>query len=89
VYALVKDEFERTVAQVLATTGSHALLEENPVLQVSLVRRNPYLDPLNHIQIALLKRYRAEPGSDEAPSVWLDPLLRSINAIAAGMRNTG
>ena len=52
-------------------------------------RRNPYLDPLNHIQIALLKRYRAAPGSDERPSVWRDPLLRSINAIAGGMRNTG
>jgi phosphoenolpyruvate carboxylase len=65
------------------------LMEETKALQISLVRRNPYLDPLNHIQMALLKRYRANPGSDEAPSVWLDPLLRSINAIAAGMRNTG
>jgi phosphoenolpyruvate carboxylase len=54
-----------------------------------LARRNPYLDPLNHIQIALLKRYRQAPGSDTSPSAWLDPLLRSINAIAAGMRNTG
>jgi phosphoenolpyruvate carboxylase len=59
------------------------------VLALSLARRNPYLDPLNHIQIALLKRYRAAPGSDERPSVWRDPLLRSINAIAGGMRNTG
>jgi phosphoenolpyruvate carboxylase len=89
VYALVKNEFERTVAQVLATAGLRELMEETRALQISLARRNPYLDPLNHIQIALLKRYRASPGSDDAPSVWLDPLLRSINAIAAGMRNTG
>jgi phosphoenolpyruvate carboxylase len=107
VYGLVAREFERTVAQVFATTGARELLEENPALRISLERRNPYLDPLNHIQLALLKRYRADPGTetatapsvargprlgpigDEAPSVWLDPLLRSINAIAAGMRNTG
>jgi len=89
VYALVHAEFERTVEQVLTIIESEALIEDDPVLQLSLSRRNPYLDPLNHIQIALLKRFRAEPGSDTAPSVWLDPLLRSINAIAAGMRNTG
>jgi len=89
VYALVKSEFERTVEQVLATIGARELVEENQELRLSLLRRNPYLDPLNHIQLALLRRYRANPGTDEAPSVWLDPLLRSINAIAAGMRNTG
>jgi phosphoenolpyruvate carboxylase len=89
VYGMVRGEFDRTVAQVLSTTGARELMEETKALQMSLARRNPYLDPLNHIQLALLKRYRAEPGSDEAPSVWLDPLLRSINAIAAGMRNTG
>jgi len=89
VYGMVQSEFERTVAQVLATSGAHELMEETKALQMSLARRNPYLDPLNHIQLALLRRYRADPGSDEAPSAWLDPLLRSINAIAAGMRNTG
>jgi len=89
VYGLVKNEFERTVAQVLSTAQHNELMEETKSLQISLARRNPYLDPLNHIQIALLKRYRANPGTDEAPSMWLDPLLRSINAIAAGMRNTG
>jgi phosphoenolpyruvate carboxylase len=89
VYGMVRAEYERTVSEVLAITGAQALIEDNPGLQLSLARRNPYLDPLNHIQIALLKRYRAEPGTDEEPSPWLDPLLRSINAIAAGMRNTG
>ena len=89
VYNMVKEEFDRTVAQVLEVTGAHELIAENQELRVSLTRRNPYLDPLNHIQLALLKRFRANPGTDEAPSLWLDPLLRSINAIAAGMRNTG
>jgi phosphoenolpyruvate carboxylase len=68
--------------------GLRGLMEETPDLQHSLARRNIYLDPLNHIQVALLERYRAE--QDEAKrEEWLDPLLRSINAIAAGMRNTG
>jgi len=89
VYGMVRGEYERTVSEVLAITGAQALIEDNPGLQLSLARRNPYLDPLNHIQTTLLKRYRAEPGTDEEPSPWLDPLLRSINAIAAGMRNTG
>lgn len=65
------------------------LLEETPTLAVSLSRRNPYLDPLNHIQITLLKRYRDESLSESEREQWLEPLLRSINAIAAGMRNTG
>ena len=73
---------------MLNVAGLRGLLEETPELAHSLARRNAYLDPLNHIQIAVLGRYRSEP--DEARrELWLEPLLRSINAIAAGMRNTG
>lgn len=68
--------------------GLHGLMEETPGLRVSLARRNLYPDPLNQLQISTLERFRAE-GSDEEREQWLDPLLRSINAIAAGMRNTG
>lgn len=89
VYHMVKEEFHRTVTQVLQVANAKYLIEDNPVLALSLERRNPYLDPLNHIQTALLKRYRSAPGDESRPSVWRDPLLRSINAIAAGMRNTG
>lgn len=89
VYDMVRAEFERTVREVLTIADAKELIEENAVLALSLARRNPYLDPLNYIQIALLKRHRAAPGSDGQVSAWLDPLLRSINAIAAGMRNTG
>jgi phosphoenolpyruvate carboxylase len=89
VFGMVHAEFDRTVREVLATAGAAHLIDENPVLALSLARRNPYLDPLNHIQIAMLHRYRAAPGSEQQPSPWLDPLLRTINAIAAGMRNTG
>jgi phosphoenolpyruvate carboxylase len=88
IYQVIAEEYQRTLTQVLNVAGLHAVMEETPELQLSLARRNSYLDPLNHIQITLLERYRHETD-EEARKEWLDPLLRSINAIAAGMRNTG
>ena len=88
IYQSIADEYERTVTQVLNVAGLHGLMEETPELQLSLARRNIYLDPLNHIQISLLERYRGVE-SQRGREQWLDPLLRSINAIASGMRNTG
>ncbi|HET7315029.1 phosphoenolpyruvate carboxylase [Salinisphaera sp.] len=84
IFDAIRAEYERTVAGIVSITGEAQLLDDDPVLQTSLDRRRPYLDPLNHIQIAALTRYR-EAGD----RIWLDPVLRSINAIAAGMRNTG
>jgi phosphoenolpyruvate carboxylase len=63
-------------------------MAEAPTLALSLTRRDPYLDPLNHIQIKLLHRTR-NAASEAEQDQWLEPLLRSINAIASGMRNTG
>ena len=88
IYNTIADEYQRTLTQVLNLAGLHGLMEETPDLQLSLARRNTYLDPLNHVQIALLERYRGESVPEQREQ-WLDPLLRSINAIAAGMRNTG
>lgn len=89
IFERVRSEYERTVIQVLNVANTQTLLEENVQLALSLSRRNPYLDPLNHIQITLLQRYRDEKLEDAERTPWLSPLLRSINAIAAGMRNTG
>ena len=89
IFGRIRGENERTMKQVFEVAGIGKLLEENPTLQLSLERREPYLDPLNHIQITLLQRYRDEELEDEERDRWLDPLLRTINAIAAGMRNTG
>jgi phosphoenolpyruvate carboxylase len=89
VFGMIKDEYLRTREMTLKVGRMSALLEDIPVLQLSLMRRNPYLDPLNHIQIMLLKRYRDESLPQEERDEWLNPLLRSINAVAAGMRNTG
>ena len=84
IFEAIRGEYDRAVERILAITGEDTLLDDDVVLKRSLDRRRPYLDPLNHIQITALTRYRE--GGDR---VWLDPVLRSINAIAAGMRNTG
>lgn len=89
IYGMIRKEHERTVRHVLNVAQLPFLMAETPALAISLSRRNPYLDPLNQIQLMLIQRYRDESVSEEERQQWLDPLLRSINAIAAGMRNTG
>lgn len=88
IFARIEAEYRRTVKQVLDVTGLKTLMDETPELRHTLARRNLYLDPLNHIQVILLKRYRSETDKRRQEE-WLGPLLRSINAIAAGLRNTG
>jgi phosphoenolpyruvate carboxylase len=66
-----------------------ALLANDPVLTLSLTRRDPYLDPLAYLQIELLKKYRDESQPEADRLQWQSALLSSINAIAAGLRNTG
>jgi len=80
----IRAEFELTRSTVLKVSGQKRLLEADPALALSLQRRAPYLDPLNAIQVVLLQRLRSSGGE-----TWQRPLLRSINAISAGMRNTG
>jgi len=89
VFAAIDEEFRRTRRQIIEVTGVHSLLDEDPLLKLSLSRRDPYLLPLNHIQLVLLRRHRDERLTAEEREQWLTPLLRSINAIAAGLRNTG
>jgi phosphoenolpyruvate carboxylase len=89
IFEKIRDEYRRTVTQVLNVCGIQLLLEETQSLGLSLYRRNPYLDPLNNIQVTLLLRYRDSTLDEEHRERWLQPLLRSINAIASGMRNTG
>jgi phosphoenolpyruvate carboxylase len=89
VFDLINAEFLRARSEILAVASSKVLLAENPALAMSLASRNQYLDPLNSIQVALLRRIRELPPEAQAESPWMEPLLRSINAIAAGMRNTG
>jgi phosphoenolpyruvate carboxylase len=76
-------EHARTVAAVLEIVEADELLDRHPVVQRSIRLRNPYVDPMNAIQVELLRRYR-DGDEDAAPA-----LLRSIAGIAAGLRNTG
>ena len=89
IFPMIYDEYERTVKHILDIIGEEHLLADTPSLQLSLHRRDPYLDPLSHIQILLLTRYRDKSLSEEEQNKWLSPLLRTINAVATGMRNTG
>jgi phosphoenolpyruvate carboxylase len=89
IYNTINAEYQRTVDKVLQITHLDELMADTPRLALSLKRRNPYLDPLNQIQVTLLKRFRDESQDEESRNQWLNPLLRTINAIAAGMRNTG
>jgi phosphoenolpyruvate carboxylase len=79
----IEAEHARAVAGVLAATGVSRLLERQPMLRRSIDLRNPYVDPMNALQVELLRRHRA--GDDGAQL----PLLRSIAGIAAALRNTG
>jgi phosphoenolpyruvate carboxylase len=79
----IADEHARTVAAVLEIVEAQGLLDRHPVVQRSVRLRNPYVDPMNAIQVELLRRHRA--GDAEAAA----PLLRSIAGIAAALRNTG
>jgi phosphoenolpyruvate carboxylase len=82
-WSLLTDEHGRTVEAVLAIVEADELLDRHPVLQRSVRLRNPYVDPMNAIQVELLRSWRA--GEEAARR----PLLRSIAGIAAALRNTG
>jgi phosphoenolpyruvate carboxylase len=82
-YGELAAEHERVLAAVLETLECGRLLDRHPALQRSIQLRNPYVDPLNAIQLELLLRFRA--GDEDARL----PLMRSIAGIAAALRNTG
>ncbi|MFW6021469.1 MAG: phosphoenolpyruvate carboxylase [Guyparkeria sp.] len=89
VYEKIRAEYDCAVEQLLEVAHAESLVEIDEYIGTSMMRRNPYLDVLNHIQITLLSRHRDETVPEGEREKWLPPLLRSINAIAAGMRNTG
>jgi phosphoenolpyruvate carboxylase len=84
----IRAEHERAVAAVLEIVESRELLDRQPVLQRSIRLRNPYVDPLNALQVELLRRYRDADDEVERERV-RRPLLRTIAGIAAALRNTG
>ena len=83
VFGSIRAEYGRTLAAVHALGGE--LLADNPALARSIRHRLPYLDPLNHLQIELIQRYRAGHRDDRLRRA----MHLTINGIAAGLRNTG
>jgi phosphoenolpyruvate carboxylase len=85
IFSSISEEFSRTLREVLAITGQPQLLADNPTLARSLRNRFPYLDPLNHLQVELLRRYRAGQTDDRTQRA----IHLTINGLAAGLRNSG
>jgi phosphoenolpyruvate carboxylase len=83
----LRAEYRRTEACILKLTGQSDLLENEPWLRRSIQLRNPYIDPMNYLQVALLRRWREAQGA-EADAL-REAVLLSVNGVAAGLRNTG
>ncbi|MFA4970296.1 MAG: phosphoenolpyruvate carboxylase, partial [Sulfuritalea sp.] len=81
----VKAEWQAAIDALLAITGQGELLDGNPLLKRSIRNRFPYLDPLNHIQIELLRRHRGGETDDRVQR----GIHLTINGVAAGLRNSG
>ncbi len=87
--ALVKAEWQRTDDTLALITGEKSRLASNPSLARSIEHRFPYLDPLNHLQVELLRRYRQRKEGDPENARVQTGIHISINGVAAGLRNTG
>jgi phosphoenolpyruvate carboxylase len=85
IYPTLVAEHRRTMHWLLQVTGQSGLLDDNPTLARSIRNRFPYLDPLNHVQVELLRRYRAGQTDIRTKR----GIHLTINGLAAGLRNSG
>jgi phosphoenolpyruvate carboxylase len=85
IFARIQAEFDATAKALFAITGAGGFLAANPALARSIRNRFPYLDPLNHLQLELLKRHRAGDAEERVKR----GIHLSINGLAAGLRNSG
>jgi phosphoenolpyruvate carboxylase len=85
IFSAIEAEWHRTAHVLSLITGDKHRLEHNPALARSIRHRFPYIDPLHHLQVELIRRYR-EGKADERVQRGIH---LSINGIAAGLRNTG
>ena len=89
IFAAIRDEWDRTHQALSLITGEAERLQSNPALARSIEHRFPYLDPLNHLQVELMRRYRGRKEGDPANERLQRGIHLSINGVAAGLRNTG
>jgi phosphoenolpyruvate carboxylase len=85
IFGRIRSEMESSIGNLLTITEQGELLDSNPWLARSFRNRVPYIDPLNHLQVEALKRYRAGETDDRIKRA----VLMTINGIAAGLRNSG
>ena len=85
IFSEITREYDLTVKMLFSIMQQDRLLESNPLLERSINNRFPYLDPMNHVQVELLKMLRADGDDDEVRG----GVHLSINGIAAGLRNSG
>ncbi|HTQ33119.1 MAG TPA: phosphoenolpyruvate carboxylase, partial [Stellaceae bacterium] len=85
IFSRLRAEWQASIEALLAIMEQNQLLEANPMLARSIRNRFPYMDPLNHMQIELLRRYRAGDGDEDV----VTGIHLTINGIAAGLRNSG
>ena len=85
IFSEITREYDLTMKMLFAIMQQDRLLQSNPLLERSINNRFPYLDPMNHVQVELLKMLRADGDDDEVRG----GVHLSINGIAAGLRNSG
>jgi phosphoenolpyruvate carboxylase len=92
IWSAVKTEFDLTESELARLRGNERLLDGSPILQASIDRRNPYVDPLSYVQLELLRQLRAASGDEigaEDGELLRRLSLLTVNGIAGGLRNTG
>ena len=85
IFTAIEAEWHRTAHVMTLITGEKHRLENNPALARSIRHRFPYIDPLHHLQVELIRRYRDGKADERVQR----GIHLSINGIAAGLRNTG
>jgi phosphoenolpyruvate carboxylase len=85
IFERIRREWQGSIDMLLQITGQGRLLESNPPLERSIRNRFPYLDPLNHVQVELLKQHRGQNVDEKV----LRGIQITINGISAGLRNSG
>ena len=85
IFGRIRREWHTSIETLLDIMGQERLLQSNPLLERSIRNRFPYLDPLNHVQVELLKEHRAQNPDEQV----LRGIQLTINGISAGLRNSG
>jgi phosphoenolpyruvate carboxylase len=89
IFATIQAEWQAAHEALTLITGERERLASNPSLARSIAHRFPYLDPLNHLQVELMRRYRGRSPNEPLNERVRRGIHISINGVAAGLRNTG